>query len=1465
VNNTDHTHSHHFIALYSFRRLAACLSLKEFAMHLPTTFHSKTSQSTLGQGGSNEFLDHIFQAIRDPQPIVRASATDALSQCLKILVERHHPSLTGLLCQVHFNVMEGLQEDTSKKRPWHEIAAAEASQHGSLLAVATMLAYTRDFMLPRFEELCRAVLNFTNNPRALIRLEVVRLLPRLARRCPESFGRRFLDAGLMFLMHSAATPPGPRVGVDLRPSAFTALGQLILAMTDEKTGRVLGGSNLPMIKITDDPTAVGRGHIVELCTSGVIYTKLAEIFDLVRRGLRLPPSSKSTEASTVKPALHCAASLVEALGDQALPYISDLVNDMFRAGLSNDLILCLQSIAECVPAQQNEIEDRMLQGISMCLAGRLNVCDPVASFKASVRGRGIHLAQRNAVDRQPSYSMHEDFAYNPMGGGIHSLADAGTESPSAIINMADDARTVKSLVLGLETLASFGVTMGKVTTSSGIVPLLPFVQDVGACYLVHPSEEVRKAAALTCCALIVPHGALQENRVGGYSGMIVEDVLQKLLRVAVSDPSPTVRLCVVRALDSRYDPYLCHSHHLQGLFLLLQDEALATRAAGLRLLGRLASINPGPILPVLRRVLNDLIVELQCGAGTGRVREDATRLLVVYLRAAPLQRLVYPVLHTLVGALPLDKTAPPRLASASLEALGELAQASGKALQPWVKQVMPHVLEIMEDRSSASKQRTSLHTLGQIAGSTGYVIRPYLDYPQLLTQATDILPATKRAPWSLRREVIRTLGILGALDPDRYHEVASKTRKGGAVGGAYFEVDVNESVNGDGFPARQKTSMIVPTSKNQSRTRVLPPSFPSKNLTGSKSFDQGSSIEPRDADDNEPAYLFMYEQYAMVAQPVSSLPPAKRMTPQDEEFYPTVAIQALMRIFRDPSLGVHHGMVVQAVMFIFKSLGLRCVPYLGKVVPHMIYAVRTSGPSNLTESLLMQLASLSSIVREHLRPYVADVFDVVEQFWSSRHLSTIFSLVSNLAYGSPDEFRRFVPKLIKLLLGTFDELQVADWSFATSQDTILPGRGRAESQKLGLVLKSVCNLKGVLGDYLNIIVPALLKLADSLATLSFAGDSQLPESMLVELSELVYRTIASLLDSQSSSPSREAVVYYSEGSVGAKQTSENGLPARVVQPLVRTLLNRPPKSLAVGVAIVETFCVCVAQVGGLLWVQLYDGVVRDAIQKWQSSFPVAAGNETPSSSVRVDDRFVSCLALYDETVEEYLLPDAERNRALASRRHDSLLLREPFQLATAEYPSYFETTTESFDQTISQGMIQSSASGANRLKINQGKLQRAWDVTQRASRDDWDEWMRRLGIQLLREAPSPALRATASLAHAYQPLARELFSAAFACCWKELSEPYRVNLVQALKTAFVADVSPEILQALLNLAEFMEHDPSGGLPIEIPVLADLALKCRAYAKALHYTEREYNTARTTACVESLISINGKLDLPGKLQ
>ena len=340
----------------SGRRLAACLTLMEIAIHAPTAFFSITSQSTSATGGNNQFLYLIFPVLRDPQPIVRACAADALSKCLKILVDRQQLSLTGMLCSLHFDVMDGLEYDPTKKRKGasQAVLKADAAHHGSLLVISNMCEYTGDFLLPRFDEVCVAVLKFRQHPKALIRLEVVRLLPRLARRCPGVFGRRYLDHALLFLLKCASSPTPPRVGIDLRPSAFTAIGQLVLAMSDSSTGRVIGGDAQPMVKILQNPEK-DFSPIIEVLDTGIIYDKLPEIFALVRRGLdrsRPNPSSRGANADTRSAALNCGADLVEALGTVADPYIPDLINDMFGSGLSEDLIHCLHAVAVNVPSQQ---------------------------------------------------------------------------------------------------------------------------------------------------------------------------------------------------------------------------------------------------------------------------------------------------------------------------------------------------------------------------------------------------------------------------------------------------------------------------------------------------------------------------------------------------------------------------------------------------------------------------------------------------------------------------------------------------------------------------------------------------------------------------------------------------------------------------------------------------------------------------------------------------------------------------------------------------------------------------------------------------------------------------------------------------------------------------------------------------------------------------------------------------------
>src|SRR5690606_19128298 len=116
-------------------------------------------------------------------------------------------------------------------------------------------------------------------------------------------------------------------------------------------------------------------------------------------------------------------------------------------------------------------------------------------------------------------------------------------------------------------------------------------------------------------------------------------------------------------------------------------------------------------------------------------------------------------------------------------------------------------------------------------------------------------------------------------------------------------------------------------------------------------------------------------------------------------------------------------------------------------------------------------------------------------------------------------------------------------------------------------------------------------------------------------------------------------------------------------------------------------------------------------------------------------------------------------------------------------------------------------SGTKKLPVNQPALRRAWDTQPRSTKDDWADWIRRLCLEMLKESPSHALRACATMAMSYHPLAKELFNAAFVSCWVELYDQYQEELAKALETALIApNISPEIIQTLLNLAEFMEHD-----------------------------------------------------------
>lgn len=146
-----------------------------------------------------------------------------------------------------------------------------------------------------------------------------------------------------------------------------------------------------------------------------------------------------------------------------------------------------------------------------------------------------------------------------------------------------------------------------------------------------------------------------------------------------------------------------------------------------------------------------------------RSREECTRLLTLLVSAT--QRLIKPyALPMLRALLPKANDSNPTVASNILMCMGELACVGGEDILPHVPEIMDVILTRLTDPLPI-KRDSALNTLGQVCSSTGYVIQPYLDHTELMATLGRIL-TTVQTP-TVRREVMKVLGILGALDPYR--------------------------------------------------------------------------------------------------------------------------------------------------------------------------------------------------------------------------------------------------------------------------------------------------------------------------------------------------------------------------------------------------------------------------------------------------------------------------------------------------------------------------------------------------------------------------------------------------------------------------------------------------------------------------------------------------------------------------
>ncbi|KAJ1324782.1 serine/threonine-protein kinase mTOR [Microdochium nivale] len=605
----------------------------------------------------------------------------------------------------------------------------------------------------------------------------------------------------------------------------------------------------------------------------------------VREGLSL----QSRKRGSVDPVFDCISRLAVAVGQTLSKYMEALLDPIFACELTPKLTQALVDMAFYIPPVKATIQERLLDMLSKVLCGE---------------------------------------PFKPLGAPtLNTLSSVPVIPKDAKDPQAYESRKAE-IKLALNTLGSFDF--------AGHI-LNEFVRDVAIKYVEDEDPEIREAAALTCCQLYVRDPIV--NQTSYHALQVVGDVIEKLLTVGVSDPDPNIRRTVLAALDERFDPHLAKAENIRTLFFALNDEAFPIREVAISIIGRLARYNPAYVVPSLRKTLIQMLTELEF-SDVARNKEESAKLLSLLVQNA--QGLIRPYVEPIISVL-LPKADDPNSAVAAtiMKAIGELSIVGGEDMLPYKDKLMPLIIAALQDQSSVIKREAALQTLGQLASNSGYVIDPYLDYPQLLELLQNIIRAEpQRGP--LRQETIKLMGILGALDPYRQQQVEERAPD------LKRRVDTNRMTD---------ISLM---------------------MTG--------------------------------------------LTPSSKEYYPTVVINALLQILKDQSLVQHHAAVIEAIMNIFRTLGLECVPFLDRIIPAFMLVIKNANPNRL-ESYFNQLATLVSIVRQHIRNYLPTIVETLQLYWdhSPSLQSTILSLVEAISRSLEGEFKIYLAGLLPMMLGILEK------------------------------------------------------------------------------------------------------------------------------------------------------------------------------------------------------------------------------------------------------------------------------------------------------------------------------------------------------------------------------------------------------------------------------------------------------------
>ncbi|KAI9501402.1 phosphatidylinositol kinase- protein kinase tor1 [Coemansia sp. RSA 1358] len=932
------------------RRLTALKLIEVLCIGAPTSLYSYIPK----------ILTSLSPPLRDHRLEMRDAAARALGACLDLVPMQDQTTRNPWLNYL----FEELQRD-------HQLASTEG-YHAALLVCQELVLHGGMYMQSHYGNASEMALKLKDHRDPVVHKTAINLLPMLARYSPQDFAR--LNVG----------------------------GETLLARTCNYL------ITLSRTSSTDRATAfVALAHIAQSCSSDFrVYleptTRAIRDVLLQRAKSRVPPSEADETAAAM---LNTIAILASAMGPALTRYMREILDLMFTTGLSKALCDSLAVLEREVNQLQPAIQDRLLDMVSIILVNvpfrptqpsldRLEQrMGAVSLHYATATGGGAHSGDKSsggglstmALGLNAGNTVNGSTMASPAGGGLANGPGAtGNEPVSLVVSAASNIPlTNEILVLALHTLSSFNFSEEN---------LSEFVRNDVLEYLSHSSAAVRKEA-INAVSHIVLSDPLYKTMAG--AGVeVASEVVQRLVSAAVTDLDPDVRLMAARMLEKGtcFDFHMGKAQNIQSLFLLLNDEVFEVRLTILGVIGRLANMNPAHVMPSLRRMVVQLLTELEFSQ-TNSEREECIQLLMVLVRAA--ENWVRPYVGDIFRTiLPRIDDGPPQLSSKLLDTVAALAQVGGSDLVPHLDKLLSSIMNALSDQTSVQKNMSALKALSSCASFCGMVIDPYIEYPLLFDILTGML---KNQPdKELRLEIMRVIGSLGAVDPHKYKDAkinVSGTYGGGGAGG-------NTTDGGDINDAHQ--TKIGSAGKKDGKKRIR------------KTHRQVRAPPPN--------VMTVFNGEKPRETLVGDIPvDAYGTTFSGDVYYTSVSVNALLRILDNPADTMFHQQAVQALITMSSPLQNACAPYLDRVVPAILRAMAMSPPGK-SEFYIESLGRLVGIARQLIRPYLEPLFGLfaTDKPISDQQQAASIGLIEVLAEALSGDFGPHISIVLPFLITVID-------------------------------------------------------------------------------------------------------------------------------------------------------------------------------------------------------------------------------------------------------------------------------------------------------------------------------------------------------------------------------------------------------------------------------------------------------------